>query len=403
MASSTGGVQILDSEVDTLGDLKADTSFTPVGGIFDFAISDLPTAGQSINVAIPQVAPIPANATYRKFQNGKWVNFVENVDNALHSALGNPGYCPPPGSADWQPGLIAGNYCVQLTISDGGPNDADGIVNSAVVDPGAVSVAVTVMPPVEPPVQPPVEPPVNPPTLPPVEIKTKGGGGAMDYTLLLLVGGFLLMHRRSKLLALGTLLLVSISSQAADFSNHLYLRLDAYKINGDKNEEDFNSQLASDGYSFALTKYDVDRIGGQVSVGYKWNENIYTELGYLDLGDVRVNLWLDADENQTAFGKSFARHYPRSADGITLVQGIRLPFNHHWSVSPELGVFVWKAEVDVNGGGFRVGDKRNEDLLVGVRLDYQVTDSFGVGLGVRSLLFNQDTVNLWGISTRWDF
>ena len=395
MGSTTGGVQILDTEVGTLGDLKVDASFTPVGGIFDFAISDLPTAGQSVNIAIPQVAPIPAKAIYRKFQNGQWVTFVENADNVLRSALGNPGYCPPPGSSDWVAGLVEGNYCVQLTISDGGPNDADGIVNSAVVDPGAVSVAVTVVPP--------VEPPVNPPELPPVEVKTKGGGGAVDYTLLLLVGGFLLMHRRSKLFALGTLLLVSISSQAADFSSHLYLRLDAYKINGDKNEEDFNSQLASDGYSFALTKYDVDRTGGQVSIGYKWNENIYTELGYLDLGDVRVNLWLDTDENQTDFGKSFARHYPRSADGITLVQGIRLPFNHHWSVSPELGVFVWKAEVEVNGGNFRVGDKRNEDLLVGVRLDYQVTDSFGVGLGVRSLLFNQDTVNLWGISTRWDF
>jgi|GEM_PF-428064 len=399
MGSSTGGVQILDSEVATLGDLKADASFTPVGGIFDFAISDLPTAGQSVNIAIPQVAPIPANAIYRKFQNGQWVNFVENADNVLRSASGNPGYCPPPGSVDWQPGLVEGNYCVQLTISDGGPNDADGIVNSAVVDPGAVSVAVTVTPP--------VQPPVNPPALPPVEIKTKGGGGAVDYTLLLLVGGLLLTHslvrRRSKLFAVGTLLLVSVSSQANDFSDHLYLRVDAYKISGGKNQEDFNSQLLRDGYRFSLSKYDVDRTGGQISLGYKWNENIYTELGYLDLGDVKVNLWLDGAENQTAFGRSFAQHYPTTASGVTLVQGLRMTFNDQWSVSPEVGVFIWKEEVEVNGATFRIGDKSNEDLLVGARLDYQVTDSFGLGLGVRSLLFNADTVNVWGVSTRWDF
>ena len=395
MAGSTGGVQILDDELGSLGDLKVDDSFTPVGGIFDFAISDLPTAGQSIKVAIPQIAPIPQNAIYRKFQNGQWVNFVENADNALHSALGNPGYCPPPGSVDWQPGLVAGSYCVQLTISDGGPNDADDLVNSAVVDPGAVSVAVPVIPPVE------------PPTVPTVEVKSKGGGGAVDYTLLLLIGGFLLTRsliaRNSTRFALGALLLLSFNSHAANFSDHLYLRLDAFKVNGNKTQEDFNSQLASEGYSVELTKYDVGRSGSQVSLGYKWNENVYTELGYLDLGDVHVNLLLDADENQTAFGKSFARHYPTTASGIVLVQGLKLTFNDHWSVSPEVGVFIWKEEVDVNGGKFRVGDKSNEDFLVGARLDYQVTNSFGLGLGVRSLLFNKDTVNLWGISTRWDF
>jgi hypothetical protein len=399
MAGTTGGVQILDSEIGSSGDLKVDSSFIPVGGIFDFAISDLPTAGQSINIAIPQIAPIPANAVYRKFQKGQWMNFVENADNVLRSALGNPGYCPPPGSGEWVSGLVEGNYCVQLTISDGGPNDADGIVNSTVVDPGAVSVAVTVTPP--------VEPPVNPPELPPVEIKTKGGGGAVDYTLLLLVGGLLLtrglMHRRSKLLALGTLLLVSVSSQANDFSDHLYLRVDVYKISGSKNQEDFNSQLVRDGYSFSLTEYDVSRTGSQLSLGYKWNDNVYTELGYLDLGDVKVNLWLDGSEDQTAFGRSFAKLYPTTASGVTLVQGLRLTFNEQWSVSPEVGIFIWKKEVDVNGGKFRVGDKSNEDLLVGARLDYQVTDYFGLGLGVRSLLFNADTVNLWGVSTRWDF
>jgi len=112
---------------------------------------------------------------------------------------------------------------------------------------------------------------------------------------------------------------------------------------------------------------------------------------------------LDADENQTAFGKSFAQRYPTTASGVTLVQGIRLPFNNHWSVSPEVGVFIWKEEVDVNGASLRIGDKSNEDFLVGARLDYQVNKSFGLGLGVRSLIFKEDTVNIWGVSTRWDF
>lgn len=198
-------------------------------------------------------------------------------------------------------------------------------------------------------------------------------------------------------------MLGSVSSQAADFSDDLYLRLDAYKINGNKSEADFKSQLMRDGYGVTFNKYDVDRTGGQITIGYKWSENIYTEVGYLDLGDVYVNLRLDGNVDQNAFGKSFARHYPTTASGAILVQGLRMPFNERWSVSPEVGVFIWKEEVDVNGATFRVGDKSNENLLVGVRLDYQVTDSFGLGLGVRSLLFSTDTVNVWGVSTRWDF
>ncbi|MFT7192699.1 MAG: hypothetical protein ACI8U1_000313, partial [Rheinheimera aquimaris] len=142
-SSNSGGVQILNEEIGSIGELSIDPVFAPVGGIFDFAIRDLPTPGQSVRVVLPQRTPIPANAVYRKFQRGQWITFTQNSNNALHSASGSPGYCPPPGSADWQPGLIAGNWCVQLTIEDGGPNDDDGLVNSAVVDPGAVTVPAT--------------------------------------------------------------------------------------------------------------------------------------------------------------------------------------------------------------------------------------------------------------------
>ncbi|MBU1310169.1 MAG: tandem-95 repeat protein, partial [Gammaproteobacteria bacterium] len=138
-SGNSGGVQILDEELGTLNDLITDPAFEPVGGIFDFAIRSLPTPGQSVRIVLPQRAAIPTNAVYRKFQQGRWVNFVTDANNSIHSAAGNPGYCPPPGAADWLPGLTAGHWCVQLTIEDGGPNDDDGLINAAVVDPGAVS------------------------------------------------------------------------------------------------------------------------------------------------------------------------------------------------------------------------------------------------------------------------
>jgi hypothetical protein len=183
--STSGGVQVLESELGSLDDLIIDPAFEPVGGIFDFTISDLPTPGQSVRVVIPQQAAIPANAVYRKFQKGQWVNFISDTDNAVHSAAGNPGYCPPPGTADWTTGLTAGHLCVQLTIEDGGPNDDDGLVNSAVVDPGAVSEAKDV---VEPPVKPPEEPAE-------VEVKAKRGGAMGEVWLFALAGLLLLIHR----------------------------------------------------------------------------------------------------------------------------------------------------------------------------------------------------------------
>jgi len=103
---------------------------------------------------------------------------------------------------------------------------------------------------------------------------------------------------------------------------------------------EFGSRLINEGYDFTLTKYDVDRTGFQIALGYKWNENVYSELGYLDLGDVRINLKLNVDEDQIAFGKSFAKHYPNSGDGLTFVQGYKFLLEDHWSVSPEVGMFA---------------------------------------------------------------
>ncbi|KVX02525.1 Ig-like domain-containing protein [Shewanella frigidimarina] len=140
LAGQSGGVQILNSELGTGMDIPIDPSFTPVGGIFDFEIADLPTLGQQVRIVIPQQAPIPAGGVYRKYRKGQWVTFITNANNSMHSAAGSPGYCPPPGAVNWQQGLTEGHYCVQLTIEDGGPNDDDGLVNGAVADPGGIAI-----------------------------------------------------------------------------------------------------------------------------------------------------------------------------------------------------------------------------------------------------------------------
>ena len=112
-----------------------------VGGVFDFILSGLPIAGQSISLVLPQRLPIPENAIYRKLtsDNG-WGEFAVDTNNYYSSAAGEIGYCPAPNDDSWTLGLTAGHWCVQLTIEDGGLNDDDGIANSRIVDPSGVAV-----------------------------------------------------------------------------------------------------------------------------------------------------------------------------------------------------------------------------------------------------------------------
>ncbi|MCB2384391.1 tandem-95 repeat protein [Shewanella sp. SR1] len=129
------GIQLLPNLV------PEDSIAANVGGIFDFIATGLPQQGQSYSLVMPQRAPIPANAVYRKYQaqNG-WKDFVLNERNSVASSEGERGFCPPPGDSRWTAGLTEGHWCVQLTLEDGGPNDDDGVANRAIVDPGGVSV-----------------------------------------------------------------------------------------------------------------------------------------------------------------------------------------------------------------------------------------------------------------------
>lgn len=123
--------------------IAADDSYTFPSDLYDFKLGDLSVAGQSVSVVLPQFAQIPAGAIYRKYNNGIWQDFVEDTNNRVASAPGVEGYCPSPGDPAYVNGLNEGDWCVQLTLEDGGPNDADGSVNYSIDDPGGVAVVST--------------------------------------------------------------------------------------------------------------------------------------------------------------------------------------------------------------------------------------------------------------------
>ncbi len=121
---------------------STDAGFSYPAGLFDFELSGLPVGGHIAKVVIPQNMPLPANGSYRKYAaTTGWTPFVTDGSNSVESAPGEAGICPSPGSAAYRPGLNAGDNCVQLTLQDGGPNDADGLANGSIRDPGGVAVA----------------------------------------------------------------------------------------------------------------------------------------------------------------------------------------------------------------------------------------------------------------------
>ena len=139
--SEKGGSKITAQDIDNLADLDPDTEAQNVGGIFDFIAYGIPEAGATHRTVIPLLNPIPQNAVYRKFSpDTGWRNFVISDRDQVWSSPGEPGYCAPPGGDIWVEGLVEDYWCVQVEIVDGGPNDADGLANGTVVDPGGVSV-----------------------------------------------------------------------------------------------------------------------------------------------------------------------------------------------------------------------------------------------------------------------
>ena len=124
---------------EAVGNAK-DNIYTYPCGIFDFEILGLQSAGDSTKIVIPLDEAIPQNAEYRKYTPSTgWTRFVEDNQNTISSAPGTPDACPAPGDTTYSPGLKAGNYCVQLIIEDGGPNDTDGLADGMVCDPGGIA------------------------------------------------------------------------------------------------------------------------------------------------------------------------------------------------------------------------------------------------------------------------
>lgn len=165
LRAGRGGVRVYGSE------LPADPDYALIGTLYDFDVSGLNEANRTARVVLPLVQALPPAAVWRKYTADGWHSFVETGSDSIASARATDGRCPGFDSPLWTPGLRTGDTCVRLQLTDGGPNDADGMVNGVIRDPSGVAIAKA-----EP------EPPQAPTNAP-----NSAGAVALLYWLMLLV------------------------------------------------------------------------------------------------------------------------------------------------------------------------------------------------------------------------
>ncbi|WP_322790569.1 choice-of-anchor U domain-containing protein, partial [Thalassotalea loyana] len=140
----------IDELAQVVSDEDADTndeSFELKTPVYNFTVNGLLKHGATAAIVLPLAdgESIPAEAVYRKYSvSTGWYNFVEDENNTISSAVfDDSGNCPVARSTAYSQvsaqGLVEGNNCIQLIIQDGGPNDADGMANGSIEDPGALT------------------------------------------------------------------------------------------------------------------------------------------------------------------------------------------------------------------------------------------------------------------------
>ncbi|QPG05858.1 DUF4347 domain-containing protein [Salinimonas marina] len=384
--STYTGAQVTEADFAKLN-IEPDT-IENVGGYFDFIAERLPEGTVSINVVLPQRAAIPEAAVYRKYMPASgWQTYVEDGNNMVKSALGEPGYCPEPGSSEYKPGLTEGDWCVQLTIEDGGPNDADGEVNGIVRDPSGVG-----------------KPEIFNSK---VVVTSKSGGsfGMLSYLAL----GLAVIWRQKRLLLALSLMITATASQASD-KHRLYLKggLGNAKYNLDENNIRQKVMNVSDTAVFESISEDSKSYW--LDFGYRITPRWALEIGTVDLGENQVSFTdqITEFEIDTYLGELDFDH-PSSASGESIAISYGQQINEDLSWRIRVGKFWYDADynlqLDVEGTQIDTGRETVSDseLFFGGNLQWHIAKQFSVGLTARRYEVAGNYVRLVGVNIQYQF
>ncbi|HIG66624.1 MAG TPA: hypothetical protein EYQ44_02155 [Porticoccaceae bacterium] len=121
--------------------VSGDSYYDFPDGLIDYRLMGA-EPGYSYSLVLPLSFHLGPRDVVKKYVDETlgWQLFVEDAANSVASVVASDGTCPEPGSEVYIQGLTEGANCIQLTVEDGGPNDADGQANGTLVDPVGAAV-----------------------------------------------------------------------------------------------------------------------------------------------------------------------------------------------------------------------------------------------------------------------
>ncbi|MFE8072492.1 FG-GAP-like repeat-containing protein [Marinobacteraceae bacterium S3BR75-40.1] len=123
-----------DGQLLTRGDRTAISDITSTPNLFDLEAVNLPAVGSTVSLSIPLHKALPTYGTLLVFhyQTRQWTFFNDGGKDRIRSYAGAPDACAAPGDSRYTAGLVEGDNCLEVRITDGGPNDADGRANGRI-------------------------------------------------------------------------------------------------------------------------------------------------------------------------------------------------------------------------------------------------------------------------------
>lgn len=208
--------------------------------------------------------------------------------------------------------------------------------------------------------------------------------------------------------ALGLTLTVSPTARAAD--NGWYAGAGVGAANTDVDVADYDRALSVLGYTASSSMDDTDT-GWKLFGGYEFDKNWAVEGSYVDLGKVTSNTTVSsgpAGWTPQDFVDAAATVHPYSVDGLSLTGKGTYPFGNGAAVFAKLGLFAWKADIEVHCIGctpaaLQPDDESGVDWTVGAGASYELTDKIGIRAEWERFATDRDDVDFFSASVLYRF
>lgn len=235
-----------------------------------------------------------------------------------------------------------------------------------------------------------------------VVAKSKGGGGAMGWPLLL-IGALGVLARRGMLPLLASLLVVG-RAQAEEPQWFVGGALGQAK--GEQGSSDVAANLAQQGFAAdAVNVEDLDRTAYRLFAGYRFTPNWVAEVGFTDLGDVPTSASATVPVGQAqAYARGLLASLPVSASGYEASFSYRYPFSNAFALAARAGVWRWENEQRATFGNQRLSASPDgTDALFGVSFEWSFARQWAIGAEASRYRADDEDLDVLAASVRYSW